>query len=866
MKRMMHPPKKALALLRWFCREDFLEEIEGDLTEVFKKQYSDDPRKAKWRFVWSVIRYFRPEFIKSFRNISQPNGYNMYKSYFKIGWRNLLRSKGYSAINIIGLSVGMTTAFLIGMWLWDELTFNYVHTNHDEIAGVWVTTTHEGKMETGPAICLPLGAELKDNYGDQFKALALASWNWNHALSVPGKTVILKEGMYTEAAFPEMFSIQMIEGNSSKALTMPYSIVLSESTAKTLFGNENAIGRPLRLDNTHDVKVTGVYKDLPASSEFRRVKLLLPWSLHEKEAWVRNNLTNWENHSWQLFAQIRTTHSMSSISEMITAVEKKYNKTGNPTILLHPMNRWHLFERFENGISTGGRIQYVWLFSIVGASVLLLACINFMNLSTARSEKRAREVGVRKAIGSGRGQLITQFLLESFLITSMASLMSIVWIALFLPTFNELTGKEIVFPVDRFEIWTIAFLFWVITAVSAGSYPAFYLSALKPLNVLKGITQSGKRTVFMRRTLVVLQFTISISLVLGTLIVLNQIRFGKERSVGYSQNRLVYTSIIPEMKTRYDQLRNELFKTGAIEEMSQSSGPTTDIWSNETDYSWDGKAADTQPLFGTLQCTHDFGNTIGWKIKEGRDFSRDFPSDSSAVIINESAAEIIGVENIIGTTIRHDAETYHVIGVIEDMVMESPYSAIRPVIFSLDYKWTRVTTIRLSDTMPLPDAINRVEQLFKKMSPENVFEFRFAGEEYEAKFTSENRVGKLAEIFAAMAIFIACLGLLGLSSFIIEQRQKEIGIRKILGASVLQIWQSLSRHFVILIIISCVIAIPLSFFYMNNWLVQFQYRTTISWEIPALACGGALAIALLTVSFQSVKAAMMNPAKSLRSE
>ncbi len=664
----------------------------------------------------------------------------MYGSYFTIALRNLFRNKVSSSINILGLSAGMTVTILIGLWLWDELTFNHVHQNHDQLAGVWLTQTFDGKMNTGAAIPIPLAAELKNNYSNEFKHLSLASWNWNHTLSASKEKVLLKEGMFTEDAFPEMLSLQMMEGNASSALIEPYSIVLSESVARALFGNEIATGKYIRVDNLYDTKITGVYRDFPVSSEFNRVKLLLPWSLHEKEDWVRNSLSSWGNHSWQLFAQVQDNHSMDSVSKKIAGIVKLHNKEGNPVLLLHPMNRWHLYEEFKNGGNSGGKIQYVWLFSIIGVLVVLLACINYMNLSTARSQKRAREVGVRKTVGSGRGHLITQFLGESFLISGLSLLLAVSIASLLLPSFNSLAHKEIVFPSDNYNFWLTLILFSTVIALLAGSYPAFYLSSLNPLHVLSRKYHTGSSATWTRRVLVVFQFTVSITLLVGTFIVFSQLEFSKGRSLGYSKDKLMYAGLIPEMRGKYEQLRNELLQTRAVAEMSQSSGPTTDIWSDETGFNWEGKEPNSEPSFGTLDCTHDFGKTIGWQIIEGRDFSRDFPSDSSAIILNESAAKLIGTSNIIGKTITQDKESSHVIGVVNDLVMESPYSTVKPTIFKLGYKWVRVTNIRLSPDMKTADAIAAIEAAFKRLSPDNSFEFRFADDEYNAKFSSENRI------------------------------------------------------------------------------------------------------------------------------
>jgi len=498
---------------------------------------------------------------------------------------------------------------------------------------------------------------------------------------------------------------------------------------------------------------------------------------------------------------------------------------------------------------------------------LLLACINFMNLSTARSEKRAKEVGIRKAIGSVRQQLITQFLSESVLMAGLALVLSTIIVLVSLPFFNEIADKSMSIPWDHPVFWVVVLLVTAFTGFVSGSYPAFYLSGFNPVTVLKGTFRAGRFAALPRKILVVLQFTISVTLIIGTIIVFKQIQFAKNRPVGYSREGLISIDMnTPDLFGHYDAIRNDLIATGAVDNMAESSSPTTGVYSNQIGYEWDGKVAGTNPLFGTIAVTRDFGHTIGWHIRQGRDFSRDFVTDTSAMILNQSAAQLIGFKDPIGKIIRKDKKVYTVVGVIDNMVMQSPYTPVQPTIFFVDNNWANIITIRIKPTAPLQEALAKIGGVFKKYNPASPFDYHFTDEEYAKKFSDEERIGKLASIFAVLAIFISSLGLFGLASFVAEQKTKEIGVRKVLGASVINLWGMLSKEFVMLVTISCALAVPIAWYFLAGWLKNYQYHTTISFWVFIVACAGAMAITLLTVSYQSVKAAVANPVKSLRSE
>jgi ABC-type antimicrobial peptide transport system permease subunit len=792
----------------------------------------------------------------------------MIKNYFVIAFRNLLKNKVYSFINIAGLAVGIAVAMLIGMWVWDELSFNKYHKNYDRLTQAYISQTFNKQTGSGRAVSLPAVMEMANKYSADFKYTSMASWNFGHLLA-NGDKKINKAGMWAQPDLPQMLSLRMLKGDLKTALKDPGSIIISETVAKALFGKEDPLNKTLKLDIKKDVKVTGVYEDIPFNSEFNEMNMLLTWNDYLlSENWVKEAQTQWGNHSFQFYAQVADNADIEKVSLKIRDVElpHAFSKTDKPQYFLHPMSRWHLYSDFKDGKNVGGGIQFVWLFSIIGIFVLLLACINFMNLSTARSEKRAKEVGIRKSIGSLRSQLIFQFLSESFLVVSFALVLALLIVLISLPAFNDLSGKHVSFPWQYIQFWLMLIAFSVFTGLISGSYPAFYLSSFNPLSVLKGTFKVGKWSAVPRKVMVVMQFTVSITLIIGTIIVFQQIQHAKNRPVGYDRKGLLQINISPNLYGKYYPLRDDLLKSGAVYEMSESSSPTTGIYSNQIGFEWEGMEAGSVPLFGTIACTHDFGKTIGWKIIEGRDFSRAFSTDTAAFVLNESAVKLTGMKDIVGKTIRFNGKPRQVVGVIKDMVMQSPYEPAVPTVFLMDYEWANLINIKLLPGAPVDKSLKKVEAILRKHDPDSPFEFKFADEEYEAKFRAEERIGKLARVFAVLAVFISCLGLFGLAAYTAEQRTKEIGIRKALGASVAQMWAMLSKEFIYLVIVSCIIASPIALYFLSDWLKKYEYHIELSWVVFAVSALTAILITLMTVSFQAIKAALMNPVKSLRSE
>ncbi len=794
----------------------------------------------------------------------------MLKNYCKIAWRNLVKNKVSSFINISGLSVGMAIAILISLWIWNELSFNTYHENHKRIAKIRQNVSVNGNVQTEKTVPLPLAKELHEQYGSYFKYIVMSSHRLTHTLSIEDKN-FSRQGVFLEPDGPEMLTLRMVKG-TREGLIDPRSILMSRSLAEVIFGNGDPIGHIVKIDNRLYVKVTGVYEDLPANSTFYGLAFIAPFELYlYSEKWITAANDQWDKNPVQAYVQITDNADMDKVSAMIkdtrlsnvSAENSKYN----PQLFLEPMNEWHLYSVYNNGVSAGGKIQYVWMFGLIGLFVLLLACINFMNLSTARSQKRSMEVGIRKAIGSLKSQLIKQFFTESVLTVFFSFCFSLLLVQLTLPFFNQLFRTDISMPWSNSSFWLLAIVFILITGVIAGSYPAFYLSSFEPVKVLKGSLRSGLFSATPRKILVTLQFTVSFVLITCTLIVFRQVQFAKDRPIGYNVDGLlilqVFGNNIPD---HFDAIKNDLMKAGVIRNMALSEGTVTDVWGTDNDLSWNGKDPDLKVEFPNTGVSVDYGKTVGWQFKEGRDFSEQFPSDSSAFILNEAAVKFMGLKNPVGEIIRWENKPFKIVGVIKDVIVESPYEPIRPSVYCMARWHNNFVVIKLNPMISTQSALTIIGENIKKYAPAQPFDYKFIDEEYAGKFNNEQRAGSLARLLTALAIFISCLGLFGMTSFMVEQRTKEIGIRKILGASVLSLWHMLSKEFLFPVFISSFIAIPPAYYFMYSWLQNYQYRTELAWWIFIASGGFVFFIAFITVSFQAIKAAIANPVQSLRTE
>ncbi len=785
----------------------------------------------------------------------------MYKSYFTIGWRNLLKSKGYSLININGLALGMVVVVMIGLWVRDELTFNTYHKNHERLAQVGNHVSIGGETLTYFSLPLPVADELRSIYKDDFDAVAAAGF-FDRIVSHEEKA-LTRRGCFADYAFPEIVSLSMQSGQYDSFKDRS-SIFLSESFAEALFGTIDPINKYIRIGNS-DLLVTGIYEDLPRNSTFYEMYFIAPVEVLLSN---RAAMDNWQSSSFQIYVLLNAnTDFEAAASKIRDLVFNHTQEVTHPQLSLFPMDKWHLYE-FRDGQSVPGRFKLVYAVGIIGFFILALACINFVNLSTARSEKRSREIGVRKTLGSVKSQLISQFLCESFLICLLALLLAITAVVLLLPTFNEFSNKDIELPLANPLFWLVLFLATIFIGFAAGGYPAFYLSAFNPVRSLKGVN-TGQASSNARKTLVVVQFGISVILIVCTLVVYNQIQFVKDRTTGYSRNGLISVPLMTrEIMEKYNTLRLELLKTDGIENVSRSSSPTTDIYASADNLDWVGKDPNQQVLFGTICIDPYFDEVISWKIKSGRNFSSEIASDTSGFIFNEAAIRQMNLTDPIGETVTWHGKNWNIIGVVHDMVMTSPFEAAMPTVFMIDNRERpfNIMNIRLSKNISTSDALIELERAFKKMVPNTPFDYRFADQEYSAKFAAEESIGKLVFTFTAVAIIISCMGLLGLTSFVVEQRTKEIGIRKVLGASASEIWKLVSYEFFPLVAVACVLAIPVSWFLMSGWLQQYEYRMKLGGDLFAISAGVAFLITLITVSYHAFNATLMNPVKSLKSE
>lgn len=792
----------------------------------------------------------------------------MFKNYLIIGWRNLTRAAGFSLINIFGLAAGMSVALLIGLWVHDEFSFNKSFPNQARIAQVFHhLTLGEEEMATS-GVGYPYGGLLKSTYAE-FEEVCMSSGEGDHILAYDDIKMIEK-GLFIDPSFMKIFSVNMLEG-SRDPLKEVHSIALSMSLSRKLFGDQ-AVGKMLKFDNQEQLMVTGVFEDFPSNSHFAAVKMLVPMEYlfaNNPNQWKSRD--NWDSYMFDCFALLNpgVSHTLMSGKLESLLFEKSSNdsKAMKPKGFLFPMDQWHLHVNFNDGSKSPPRIRFVWMFGIIGVFVLTLACINFMNLNTARSEKRSKEVGIRKVIGSVRRQLIRQFLGESLMVVAISALMAFIIAWMVLPAFNELTAKEIALPWSEpmFYVYSVSFV--LLTALLAGSYPALYLSSFNPVQVLKGTFKAGKHAALPRKVMVIFQFTISILLIIGTMVVFLEIRHAKSRPVGFDRAGIIQMQVHTKdlADTDYNSLRSELISSGAIENMAKSDFTMTGGMAGDGSITWEGKDPDLHPLFAMNRCSHDFPATNGFQFVEGRDFSRDLSSDSSAVIINEKAAELIGKGKALGTKLRLiSGKERTIIGVIKDQIRWTPFSKQSPHLYYIGYEGMGHLTIRLNPSIPTAEALKKVQEVIHRRDPNSPFEYKFQDEDYARLFQNEERMGKLAAVFAGLAIAISCIGIFGLAAFAASQRIKEIGIRKVLGASVFKLWGMLSLEFIWLVLLAIVIAFPIAFYLTRQWLSQYEYRVDVSWTIFALTGLLALVISLLTVSYQALRAAWMNPVNCLR--
>jgi len=788
----------------------------------------------------------------------------MFKNYFKTTFRNLWKTKGYSLLNMGGLAIGIACAALIFLWVEDELTFNQYFSNRDNLYKVKDRQTYNGTTFTFDATPALLAQGMKSEIPG-IKNTTRSSWSNRILFSLNGKE-IYEEGVYVDSSFFSMFHLDFIKGDPAHAFDQIYSVVVTEKMAMKFFESTDVVGKTLTINNKKSYVVTGVIKDLPKNVSLR-FDWLSSFKIFEGEnTWLKE----WGNNGVTTYAETEANADISNINKKLYGYVGTKSQGATAKMSIYPMSRWRLYDRYDdNGKEIQGSMRYVQLFSLIAWIILIIACINFMNLATARSEKRAKEVGVRKVLGVSRTNLITQFIGESLIMSFISTFLAIGLIYLLLPAFNMLVHKELTVSVFNPFHFGAMITISLICGLIAGSYPAFYLSSFNPIGVLKGLKQKSNSGVdFIRKGLVVLQFVISVTFIICTIIIYQQIQHIKDRSLGYNKEGLVYLNVTGNMKTNFGVIKNDLQQTGVVKNAALSNQMVLQISSNSGNFSWEGKDAGKEVLITVEAVTPGYISTMDMQIKEGHDFYPDMKANTGNVIINEALAKIVNNKNIIGSVIsRGDGTKNTVVGVVKDFIYNDMYSTGAPLILFCDTSsWTNYMTLRLTDQANLSTALAQIENVIKKDNPGYPVEYKFVDDTFSKIFTTETLIGKLAGIFALLAIAISCMGLFGLSAYTAEKRTKEIGIRKVLGSSILGLVGLLSKDFIKLVAISCLIAFPIAWWTMKNGLEEYAYRIDISWMVFVAAGILALTIAMITVSFQAIKAAISNPVKSIRTE
>ncbi|MCK0109990.1 ABC transporter permease [Flavobacteriaceae bacterium S0825] len=780
-------------------------------------------------------------------------------NYIKIAFRSLLKNKGYSFLNIFGLAIGITCASLIFLWVEDEMSFNNAFEKQDQVYIIPTNQSYEGEWRTFYSTPGPLAQAMKDEIPGIVRATRSSS---EERMFTVGENVINRRGRYADADFLEIFSLTFIEGNAKDAFSNPEAIVLTRKTAEDLYGkNVKVLGKVLRVNNTDNYLITGVVENLLENVSFP-FSWVAPFERYRDGAeWM----TEYGSFFSDTFVELSPEADFDTVDAQVRQILQEKTEESDTYAFLHTIKDWHLRSKFEGGEKVGGRITYVRLFSIIALIILLIACINFMNLSTARSEKRANEVGVRKAMGSGRSRLIIQFVSEALILSFIATLFSVFLLLILLPQFNLLIEKDLILGLSN-PIHVLVLLgITLICGVFAGLYPAFYLSSFKPVEVLKGVKATHGSATFIRKGLVVGQFTISIVFIISTILVYQQIQHVKNRDLGYDKDQLISMNVNGTMIEKFSVIRQDLINTGVVKDATLSNSQLLQGGNNGSGLEWTGGTNTEDVLISFRYVSSDFLNTTGMELVEGRGFNKNVDADSTNVMITESFAKLMGEGSAIGKQVTR-GDTYTVVGVVKDYLYGDMYGASDPVLFFNYHNYARYFYIKTNSDIAAGEMLSEVEAVLKKHNPAFPFEYTFVDERFNAKFKSEQLVGHLSQIFALLAIFISCLGLFGLAAYTAEQRSKEIGIRKVLGASVSTIIKLLSKDFLKLVFISILIAVPIAWLTMSNWLQDYAYRIEVNWLIFVIAGIMATLIALITVSFQAIKAALANPVDSLKTE
>jgi putative ABC transport system permease protein len=786
----------------------------------------------------------------------------MFRLNLKIALRNLWRNKGFTLINLGGLAIGLASCMILLLYVAYEYGYDKQFTDYDKTYVLY--NNQKTASETFSFMAFP--GKLKDEIKEKVPGIARVS-----RLSYPEPMLVSynqnnfkMNAVFGDPDFLKMFDYKVLKGNPNTFLNSVEGVILTETLAKNLFGNEDPINKVIKLDNKENLKVEGVIADRPKNSTLE-LDYIMSWKLYDKlNSWTKTS--GWGNNYCMMFAQLRDNSSFNQTNNQLKGMIKAHEKDANGEPFMHPLSKWHLYDKFVNGQNVGGRIDQLRIFFLLAFCILLIACVNFMNLSTAKSEKRAREVGVRKAIGSSRNNLVGQFMFESVLLTTLSMLVAFVLIEVSLPYFNNLLGITLGINYNDYKFWSVFLGLTLITAVIAGSYPAFYLSSFDPVKVLKGFKLSGGSSLSIRKFLVVFQFVFAACLIVCTAVIYQQLNYIKNKPIGYNKANLIQIPTEGEFskKEKREILKDELLKSGAITGFTEYSLSLTGGGNNTYGISWPGKNEKDKILVNFRFTNLDLIKTTGMEILQGRDFSRDFV-DTANVLVNEAMVKVMGMKNPVGKMIDWD-QPIRIIGVVKDYVMESPYQKAAPLLIAQNPNRASIIIMRLNDKNNITSSTNQINEAIKRLNPSYPTEIKFVDDNFEKKFRNEKLLGTLSNWFGGFAIFISCLGLLGLALFMAEQRKKEISIRKVLGATTANILTLLNKDFIKLVAIANVIAFPLAYIIINKWLSGYEYRISISALPFIVAIGLSVIIAVLTVSIQSVKVAKANPVDALKYE
>ena len=867
-KRIPEPPKWAVSFLKAICPNYLFEEIEGDLLEKFNKDLKQfSLGRSKRRFVWNTVRFFRPGILLRKNFALQIMPLYMLVNYFKIAFRVMLRHKSFSLINISGLVIGITSAILLTLWIEREFSYDQFHPNKERLFKAYNKTVVDGQVQCWDFTPRVLAPTLAEEYTAVESAISFAFYGDDHLIVAVNNRLMKKSGIFTDAEFFSFFSFPLLKGNPEEALSNPNSIVINESLAKQLFAENEALGETIMIHQagySFPFTVSGILKDLPENTNFN-FEYIIPFGFLET---LEGKDTFWGNNSVSTYVKLKPGTDLASFNQEIRNIVSKYsNGAFTQEVFLYPFSRVHLYGQFENGVESGGRIEIIKMLGLLALSLVLIACINFVNLSTARAQKRSKEVGIRKVTGANRPSLIFQFLCESLAMALVAGVLSLLIAYMLLPWFNELIQQELTFQFENTTFWLLTASIVVLIGLIAGGYPAIYLSGFRPIRVLKGgYISFSSRNIF-RRILVVFQFGFAVMLIFSTVVIHRQIRHVQERDAGYERNNLIYHSLTGDLMENYSAYKTELLNSGLVSSVTKTYSPITEGWTSTWDIKWEGKDEESKVIIDRFYVDDKITETAGIKLVLGRDMDLEkYPSDSTAVLLNEAAVKLMGFKDPIGEVIKDGETDWHVIGVIKDFILNSPYGKVRPMVLQGSKGMFNTIHIKLNEHNFVPDNLADIREIFNRHNPDYPFNYFFVDEVYNRKFAGIEKTLTITSLFSTIIIFIACLGLFGLSIYVIEGKLKEIGVRKVLGGSVLNIVKLLCINALKPILIAILIFSPMAWIAMTWYLQFYEYRINPDLTTLVLASLVLIIIAVITISSQTIKAALTNPVNTLRSE